>query len=818
MAFDNNIKRGHFLRIAFGIIILALLFAESAGAATITVPDNSTKIQWAIDNATSGDTIEVHNGTYYENVNVTKQLILRGIGMPVVNAKGSGSAITLAADGIVLEGFIATGVGFDYDTEKSAGIKVISSNNKLIGNNANSNSNTGIYLVSSSNNLLSGNNANSNSCPAPGTLCSGITLSFSNNNTMIGNNANSNDAVKGWGKGITLSNSNNNNLSGNNATSNFATGIYLNNSENNTLISNNASWNFGFSCTCNSGTGPGIGIILDSSSNNTLAGNYVSNQEWRSNLGGKNVGGIGIRLDSSSNNKIYNNYFNNFFNNIFNINSMGSNVWNTTRIPGPNVVGGQYLGGNYWANPNGTGFSQTCTDVNGDGICDSPYVLDANNSDYLPLLQKPSIYFINPTPANGANVNENYVLLNTTAIDSSTAFIDWNRSLIGWWRFNNESGENLSFFRDWSSWGNNGACSGTGCPASTSGKFGNGLNFDGINDYVDAGSGESLDITDAITIEAWINPAVVAPTLKGSYHTNGEAGRIAVVGNYAYVVHGNGLVIVDVSNPVAPTLKGSYDTAGASEVALQGNYAYVANGDNGLVIVDVTNPALPTLKGSYDTAGSSSGVAVAGNYAYVADGYNGLVIVDVTNPALPTLKGSYDTAGSSSGVAVAGNYAYVADGDNGLVIVDVTNPALPTLKGSYDTAGSSSGVAVAGNYAYVACWYNGLVIVDVTNPALPTLKGSYDTAGSSSGVAVMGNYAYVAVGYYGLVIVDVSNPADPTLKGSYDTAGSFGSPYGLAVAGNYAYIANGIHGLEIVDVSNPALKKNALMEYRGTMG
>jgi len=46
------------------------------------------------------------------------------------------------------------------------------------------------------------------------------------------------------------------------------------------------------------------------------------------------------------------------------------------------------LGGNFWANPNGKGFSQTCKDVNGDGICDLSRILDANNIDYLPLAKE----------------------------------------------------------------------------------------------------------------------------------------------------------------------------------------------------------------------------------------------------------------------------------------------------------------------------------------------------------------------------------------------------------------------------------------------
>ncbi len=118
----------------------------------------------------------------------------------------------------------------------------------------------------------------------------------------------------------------------------------------------------------------------------------------------------------------------------------------------------------------------------------------------------PLIYFTDPTPADGATLAQDYAYINTTVSDSSntTAFIDWNRSLVGWWRFNNESGESSSFFRDWSSWGNNGTCSGPGCPNSTTGMFGNALAFDGVNDYVSAGNSPSLNITDALTIEAWI--------------------------------------------------------------------------------------------------------------------------------------------------------------------------------------------------------------------------------------------------------------------------------------------------------------------------
>jgi nitrous oxidase accessory protein len=438
----------HALRIVVGITMLALLLASSANAATITVNASGgweyKRIQDAIDNASNGDTILVSGGatttlTYYENVNVNKQLILRGIGNPVVDAAGSGSAITLAADGITLEGFTVTGAGSHSDSPE-AGIVTRSSNNTLSGNNASNNVNDiGISLSFSNNNTLIDNNASNNDI--------GICLLYSNNNTISRNNASNNGYL-----GILLEiYSKNNTLSGNNVSNNDI-GIYLDSSNNNnntlrgnTMTGNREHFDLGgdtdsdfdndidtsnlvdgrpiyylikasdmtYDSSSNAGTlyciscvnvtiknlnlnknGDGIffwntsqsriqnvsasnnyiGISMQSSSNNTLTGNKLSNND------------IGISLYYSNNNKIYNNIFKNKYNFGFNYYSENKNIkWNTTWQSGTNIIGGSLLGGNFWAKPDGTGFSQTCKDVNLDGICDKSYTLDVNNIDYLPL-------------------------------------------------------------------------------------------------------------------------------------------------------------------------------------------------------------------------------------------------------------------------------------------------------------------------------------------------------------------------------------------------------------------------------------------------
>jgi hypothetical protein len=72
-----------------GFLILIMLM-NCAEAATLYVGPtgcNYTRIQDAINAATPGDTIVVYSGTYYERVNVYKQLTLRGSSSPIVDAK-----------------------------------------------------------------------------------------------------------------------------------------------------------------------------------------------------------------------------------------------------------------------------------------------------------------------------------------------------------------------------------------------------------------------------------------------------------------------------------------------------------------------------------------------------------------------------------------------------------------------------------------------------------------------------------------------------------------------------------------------------------
>jgi len=314
-----------------------------------------------------------------------------------------------------------------------------SSNNTLTNNTADSN-NFGIYLHYFSNcNTLTGNTANSNTC--------GILLFSSSNNTLTNNNADSNNdrgiylssssnynADSNNNYGILLFSSSNNTLANNTANSN-TNGIYLLSSSNNTLTNNTMSgnnYNFGIYATSlsdythnidtnntvdekpiyywinrqNAQIPDDAGFVGVVNSTNITVKNMVltnnlhgvlfvyTNDSRVENVTASN-NYYGIHLSSSRNNQIYNNYFNNT-NNAY---DSGYNTWNTTPTIGTNIIGGSWLGGNYWSDYDGV---DTDNDDLGDTL--TPYNSSSNityGGDYHPLIYIPPEAPLPPSSSSG---------------------------------------------------------------------------------------------------------------------------------------------------------------------------------------------------------------------------------------------------------------------------------------------------------------------------------------------------------------------------------------------------------------------------------
>ena len=394
------------------------MLAGNAMAETVTVDWNATgdytSIQDAINNSNPGDSILVLSGNYNENLLIDKTLSITSESQnpdtvtirPIDNQS---YAIYINSNDVVLNGFTITGA------DSSKAVFLYESSGCLIENNIVELNQYGIYLNNSDNNEVVNNTLRSNTLIG---LClfeshdNKIKLTYSSddfigfdfvkscNNTVIDNSLQGDKIYGIYFHEFSDNNSVINNsvihtyyyeiLSSSVSVQRILTSNYYNSDEfelftkeieiisnendtedNNNLLSSSSSSPY---ITSSMAVASGNGLYMShNNTGNLITGNIIINSYY-----------YGININSgSSGNIFYNNYLSNDVN--LALNSNGTNIWNIDKTAGENIVGGPYIGGNCWANPSGTGFSQTHLDNDEDGICDENYTINAYNVDYLPL-------------------------------------------------------------------------------------------------------------------------------------------------------------------------------------------------------------------------------------------------------------------------------------------------------------------------------------------------------------------------------------------------------------------------------------------------
>jgi hypothetical protein len=233
---------------------------------------------------------------------------------------------------------------------------------------------------------------------------------------------------------------------------------------------------------------------------------------------------------------------------------------------------------------------------------------------YFMVVPQPYISFdAPPTPANQTICNHNWILVNTTVQDSynTSAFINWNHALKGYWPmdFYNYTG-----IYDNSTFDNFGKFDGgMGTSNIKTGKYGKAVEFDGDNDDVNLGTDSSLHLgTGNFTFMIWEKSDQTYYTNKAVILTNRPADASAK--GYCFGVQNKSYLYVTQSSGSNVTLNGNADVTDQ----LWHHIAYVRKGTNYSIYVDGTYDAGVTgaMKNITNTQHTYLAYGHMANYAY----------------------------------------------------------------------------------------------------------------------------------------------------------------------------------------------------------
>lgn len=318
----------------------------------------------------------------------------------------------------------------------------------------------------------------------------------------------------------------------------------------------------------------------------------------------------------------------------------------------------------------------------------------------------------------------------------------------------------------------------------------------------------------AVRLRSNINPTCTASNQTLKFADIYGDGNIAVMGTYGC----KGAFIFDISDPDDPKLASHYNpmpNQSFLEAIVIGNRGYFGSGGtspsagtggDGIHIVDLSNPYSPVLLGKVNTSNGGFSnihemmVFDQGASRYLLENSNStgttsMRILDITNPTAPVLKHTFSATngGWIHAMHIRGNRLYLSAffSNPRVEIFNIDNLAAqaPSFLGAVNvglSSNHSTWTSEDGNYLYSAREISNSAVTnpgdirvyDVSNPAAPFLIRSISMAElqlnavTPHNPVVMGDKLYVSWYQAGTQVFDITTPNTPKRIGQYDTFGN----------------------------------------------
>ena len=231
---------------------------------------------------------------------------------------------------------------------------------------------------------------------------------------------------------------------------------------------------------------------------------------------------------------------------------------------------------------------------------------------------------------------------------------------------------------------------------------------------------------------------------QGGQHTH------AIVGDRLYVHGGRapgGIRVYSLANPVAPAFLGAYQPFYVHDIGVHGTTLYAAGiYGEGIDIVDASNPAQMTRRALFNYPGSGAHnvcLTTDGRYAFVGDeiGTSGkwTRIFDVRDPGNVEMVGEIivDRSAVVHNCYVRGDRLFLAHYTEGLRVFDISTPTAPVEVAFYDTY-PGTGYGYNGAWAVYPYLPSGRILVSDRTGGISVVRLTIPVAGEAGATAASG--------------------------------------------------------------------------------